>query len=609
MLVEHRDDDANRGRDCIARLQRCRQRSERSQRERRSKAFSLRRLRGGSLRWQRRTFLLAYGLLICAISLSALGQTAAQVNLMSSRDTQIRASLDMLRHGGPLLVGGGPGTDDGAHDAALYPIGVTDDQGIYVFLPLLGRVLSIDDPAVLMRILYLGALALPLAAYPLLFEKMFGSVLAGLLAPVALLAQFRFMPDDEIYWISGWATVVGIPIVCVALRLDPRRAAIPLVCAVILASFATSIRSHAGLPVAVAALLVMVWLRTTWRHRALIGVLIVIGYLSIASFGLAGLRLYRDAWAGRELAAGLPTAHPFWHPAYLGLGYLPNPYGIEFNDPVAAAAVERDDPGAPYLSERYESSLRRQYFAIVLNDPAFAAQTYGGKLSTLIGHAWEQWWTLILLLPVLFWVGYRRDAASRYLALGAPAVAVGGLPPLMTLPVPAYEVGWLVGWGILWQIAIAWSNAAIEAGIVKARVHGLSALRTGLAAGMATTYAWVRMHLKLSIALAIASVLVSGGIYRVNTEAQAMAEYQTGHARLVPRSDLLAFTAISWDFSGGVDPDWSMLGGGRAARGNEVVVVETAPAKYTYQMWTTPHRLGVGRYQFTVEGRPTKGEV
>ena len=113
--------------------------------------------------------------------------------------------------------------------------------------------------------------------------------------------------------------------------------------------------------------------------------------------------------------------------------------------------------------------------------------------------------------------------------------------------------------------------------------------------------------MKLSIALAIASVLVTGGIYRVNTEAQAMAEYQTGHARLVPRSDLLAFTAISWDFSGGVDPDWSMLGGGRAARGNEVVVVETAPAKYTYQMWTTPHRLGVGRYQFTVEGRPTKG--
>ena len=116
--------------------------------------------------------------------------------------------------------------------------------------------------------------ALPLAAYPLLFEKMFGSVLAGLLAPVALLAQFRFMPDNDIYWISGWAIVLGIPIVCVALRLNPHRAAIPLVLAAVMASFATSIRSHAGLPVAVAALIVMVWLRTTWRHRALIGVLI-----------------------------------------------------------------------------------------------------------------------------------------------------------------------------------------------------------------------------------------------------------------------------------------------------------------------------------------------
>ncbi len=112
---------------------------------------------------------------------------------------------------------------------------------------------------------------------------------------------------------------------------------------------------------------------------------------------------------------------------------------------------------------------------------------------------------------------------------------------------------------------------------------------------------------KTTIALAMVLVLAAGGVYRLNAEVQALAEYQTGHAQLVPRSDLLSYAVTSWDFSRGVDSDWSLLGGARATVRGGLVIVETGPEKYTYQMWTTAHRLAAGKYQFTVEGRPTNG--
>lgn len=378
---------------------------------------------------------------------------------MASRDSEIRASVAMLARGGPLLVG----EVSSSAGSSLYAIGVTDDQGIYVYLPLVGHLLSINDPAVLLRILYLAAMSFALLVYPLLFAKSFGSGTIGLLAPFTLVAQIRLAPRADIYWISAWAVVVGIPLVLVALRLKPRGALLVLLGAAVLGSFATSIRSQAGLPVAIAAILAALCLSLPLRYRISIGVLVAAAYLSISPGALGALRLYRDAWAGRELGAGLPTAHPFWHPTYLGLGYLPNQYGIAWNDSVAAAAVERDDPGAPYLSQRYEASLRKQYLALLQRDPSFVVRTYFAKLLVVAKDALQAWWTLLILVPVALVFASQRRTLLLQLALVAPAILVNAIPPILTLPVREYEVGWIAAWGMTWQISLGWAAIAVIA--------------------------------------------------------------------------------------------------------------------------------------------------
>ena len=67
---------------------------------------------------------------------------------------------------------------------------------------------------------------------------------------------------------------------------------------------------------------------------------------------------------------------------YLGLGYLPNSYGIKWIDTVAFNAVERERPGTDVPLPRVRADpVRHLYLDILRDDPAFVARTYGVKAS------------------------------------------------------------------------------------------------------------------------------------------------------------------------------------------------------------------------------------
>ena len=53
-----------------------------------------------------------------------------------------------------------------------------------------------------------------------------------------------------------------------------------------------------------------------------------------------GLRTFSDTVPG----------HPFWHTAYIGLGYESNKYGITYLDASAYNYVKKVDPRAAFLS-------------------------------------------------------------------------------------------------------------------------------------------------------------------------------------------------------------------------------------------------------------------
>ena len=91
---------------------------------------------------------------------------------MGAREQQVSASLAVLNRGGPPLLGADRPYYKGIGIKHLYPVGITDDQGIYVWLPAIGHFSGERNPEVLMKWLFIGCFVLLLLVYPLLFFEL-----------------------------------------------------------------------------------------------------------------------------------------------------------------------------------------------------------------------------------------------------------------------------------------------------------------------------------------------------------------------------------------------------------------------------------------------------
>lgn len=377
--------------------------------------------------------------------------------IQSSRATDLRASLSVLDHGGPALLGYRPGTH------VPYPIGYSDDQGIYVVVPVLSHWLGASDPVAVLRWLWITAWALTLAISAVLFGALFGSRWAALLAPPTLLVCILSFGFGDIYWVAAWVVVTFMPLLIMLLRSRPRLLWLALALISLVAGVVTAIRSDAGLPVALAAAAVAVMAGGRWPARLAIVAVIALLYVAPNSIVLAAIRSHRDDRIGVDLSAQAPTSHPLWHSLYIGLGYTANRYGIHYEDGYAAAAAQEVDPGVLYLSPAYANALHKQVDALVEHDPGFVAKAEAQKSVVEFSHTGRYLVLLALLLPAALTARGRARLRWRELALFAPALLIGALPAIVAIPLRDYELTLLAPLGALGLLAIGSAAARAEA--------------------------------------------------------------------------------------------------------------------------------------------------
>jgi hypothetical protein len=428
-------------------------------------------------RWRNtRLWLAVYSVLISAGAFHAFNAHAPRP-LIGSRTDDIAASIAVLDRGGPPLLASDVPYHSGLAVSHLRPVGATDDEGIYVYLPAISKATGEHDPATLMKWLFMGCFALLVLVYPFLFYGLFGSVAVAVAAPLLALWRFGFTESRDLYWILAWCMLLGIPGLVLAYQwwsANRRRAAVLLLAAVMLvASFSTSIRIQSGLPLLIGALgvvgltgtspwrqraqLLRFWRLPRWWTRPVIAVGLVLVYLSIGTFGLAAVRAYRNHVIHQSnFGAAWPTQHPTWHGAYIGLGFLPNGYGIAWNDAVAADVVQRDRPGTGYLTTAYDAALRHRFFQIAENDPGFVFRNFWTKARVLVADALARFWPAFILLPIAAFIGERRRSIRVALLVALPAGLLGALAPLLTIPFLSYELAWLGTWGALFLLALGW---------------------------------------------------------------------------------------------------------------------------------------------------------
>jgi hypothetical protein len=565
--------------------------------------------------------LLLYGVAAFAFAIAHFDAALPDdVRLMGSRTKGLSDSIAVLDRGGPPLLGcTGPYVD---HAAAIgrrcFATGVGDDQGLYLYLPLVGKLFGETDPALLLKWLFTWLMALVVLVYPLLFATLFRSTAVGLLAPLPVLFGFDFLQNTDIYWIVGWASLLGLPLVLLAAGRDrwDRQATGLLLAAMAVGGFATSIRSHAGLPLLVAAAIVVLLRGRRWRYRALtIGVLAGT-YLVFSSLPMLAAREYRDHSTGVDLSSGALTAHPFWHPMYLGLGYLPNRYGIEWNDTVALDAVTRERPGTAYLSREYEHTLRGLYLDILREDPGFVAKTYGFKLRDLLRQLGSEFGLALLLIPAMLLRGPDARRRRLFAALSAPALVITALPPVLTRPEAdfGFQVGFLSSAGLLCLLGAAFGVVAAQRSVAALAYSDVqsapwTAVRPRLQESRARLAGVLERRRLALLAAGAALALVVLALSLTSGNGKPRIDYEALATPLVRDAALQGASLTSWDFGAGAPADWQPQGGVAVTPSAEGTKVITTEGVSEYQLMSDAIVLDAGRYRLDLKGAVRAGGI
>ena len=392
---------------------------------------------------------------VCAAAIGAVRWDqefpTGQIELQSGRQQIVSEEIDLLGQGAPPLVSAPVPYKQAVLTHQVVPADANDDPGIYLYLPVAGHLLGDHNPLSLVKWFFIGCMSLLLLVYPILFYLLFDSLLVALGAPLAVLLGGGFLLNQDIYVIQAWAVLLLLPIVFLAAKLPWRRRlnVSLLAVAALGASFANSVRGHAGTGVAVAAIAVVLMRERTWRSRAGVAGVVVACYVLISPLGFAAIRTYSNHEAHISSAAAGVHGHPFWHHMYLGLGVLPNKWGIQWSDYLASQRATKADPKASYLSPEYERTLRRLYLDIVKDDPSFVARLYATKLAIAIHDAANRFWLPALLAPLVLAAGVQRRRLRRAVLLTTPALLFALVPPVLTVPNASYSEGFLATVGLL----------------------------------------------------------------------------------------------------------------------------------------------------------------
>jgi hypothetical protein len=409
--------------------------------------------------------------------------------LMPTRAAGITAAQRTLDQGGPPLTGRVHGKN--------FPVGISDDQGIYLYASEFGHAFGVSKPGASIKWIWAILFALTITMAPLIYARLFGSVVAALLGTAALAVLVISFGTSDIYWINAWAIVALLPLVFVLNRRWPRRraAGLAVVAAIaVAASFATSIRSAAGLPVVIALALVVGLRPARWRIRLGLLAVLLAGYLAITPLGLDAVRSYRNHQLHAQIDKGLPASHGVWHNTYIGLGFLPNQWNLQYLDVDGIRSVGEAKPGAKLGTAGYNAEARRLFIRAIGDDPSYVARETAQKVVATTGHAVPYLFVLAFFTAFAVVLGVIRKVRPMAL-LTLPAMLFGLVPAILVMPLRPYELGIFAAVGIL---AVMLTGLVAEPAFAALRSHQLlSLLRSRLpvlavsAAVIVLAAAWV----------------------------------------------------------------------------------------------------------------------
>ena len=539
-----------------------------------------------------RSMLAAYGIVVALFGVAHAGAPGEATTrpIHGTRSGVIQSLFPVVAKGGPPLLGR---IDD------RIPAGYGDDKGIYIYLETVSRVTGNRDVQSLLHWWFFApTLALLLALYPLVFAELFGSLAAGVAAPLLLLAELPRVQLADFYWMSAWAPLFGIPLVLLAFRRSTtRRLPLWLTLIVLVAGAASTFRSNAGLGVVIAAALAALFRIRGWRQCAAVLAVLAVAYVGTSNTLVTGVRTERDRALGIPNFDVSPVGHPFWFPAYQGLGYLaPNRHGITWDDSAAYATVRRIDPNAVYGSPRFEAILRHLYLHILRTDPGFIVHVYFSKALVTMKSAGGLLWVLPVAAAMAFLGGRSR---RRYLVMALPAVPVGIGSPILGVPLRSYALGWYASLVLLLILTSCW---VLSAGL-RVAFDRATWTTAGSALGRPGPRAIVGAVAAAATSILIALVPAAGKAVEVELYWRDLA-LKSPKVKALPKA-----VVARWQMTAGFPSGWVHERGAEVGHTGRETTVTTGLNMYFKQLESPTLDLRPGPYVAVVRGAVPAGAL
>jgi uncharacterized protein (UPF0548 family) len=326
-----------------------------------------------------------------------------------------------------------------------------DDTGLFYIVPLLARQIGWDADRsldVFLLGIIVASAATGLVGLWLSAIKVWQRTLAAV--PIVGGAYLAYKMGD-VYVVQGSVVLMLIPWLVYAVKTGVRDRMRFLIVAMsgVMLGFAQWIRTQSGSPVLV-FFVVLVCFSSLRRATRVLLAATLFCFMSLPLLYAEFPLHERDSFLALH-EAGYKVAlnhHLFWHAAYLGLGYLTNPYVPAVRDSVAVEYVEAIDPAAIYGGEEYELLLKSRVKEIIRRDPRFVFYTVAAKCGVLASM-------LVLCINIGL-----AAARARPKPLGTElafwlAITFAAVPGIVAIPVPPYVLGMVTLALIYWYYSLS----------------------------------------------------------------------------------------------------------------------------------------------------------
>ena len=209
--------------------------------------------------------------------------------------------------------------------------------------------------------------------------------------------------------------------------------------------FAALVREAVAVMAILVVIVVATWIavgRVRLRKPvAMLGmaVILAVGALQVPNFAF----FIRDQIAHVE-PARFNGRHGMAHTLYIGLGAVPNRFGIAYHDLFGYEAAKKVDPNVEYVSDRYMHIVRDLYLQCWKDDPLEVVRIHFEKFKMVMDYRFldnPHWslWTCLILVSVTYFVGNggrlscSQQACEVRLGVSLVALAFIGLVVLQSM--------------------------------------------------------------------------------------------------------------------------------------------------------------------------------